>query len=106
MNNPQRIERLEQMLKENSADPFLLHALALEKVKIGDDVAAKDLFRKVVTGTPDYVGTYYHLAKLLERNGETDAALQVYEQGMEVARKLKDNHAWSELRSAYEELSF
>lgn len=106
MNNQQRIERLEQMLQENSADPFLLHALALEKVKIGDEATAQGLFEKVIAVNPDYVGTYYHLAKLLERTGETDEALAIYEQGMDVARKLKDNHALSELRSAYEELSF
>jgi len=50
------------------------------------------------------VGSYYHLAKLYERNQQTDAAIEIYTKGMEVAKKLKDNHNLNELRSAYDNL--
>jgi hypothetical protein len=38
--------------------------------------------------------------------GETDKAVQVYKKGMEEAMKKGDNHAYGELRGAYEELTF
>jgi hypothetical protein len=43
---------------------------------------------------------------LLERNERTDEAIKVYEKGMEEAKKAGDNHAYGELRGAYEELIF
>ena len=44
--------------------------------------------------------------ELEDRLGETDKAVQVYKQGMEQAMKAGDNHAYGELRGAYEELTF
>jgi hypothetical protein len=54
---------------------------------------------------PGYVGSYYHLGKLMERKGDTDAAIKWYEMGMEEAKKTGENHAYGELRGAYEELT-
>jgi tetratricopeptide (TPR) repeat protein len=59
---------------------------------------------ELLNNEPDYVGSYYHLAKLYERNQQTDAAIEIYTKGMEVAKKLKDNHNLNELRSAYDNL--
>jgi hypothetical protein len=55
---------------------------------------------------PGYTGSYYHLAKLLERTNETALAIQWYEKGMEVAKAAADHHALGELRAAYEDLVF
>ena len=99
-----RVGKLKEFLKQNPADSFLQHALALEYIKLGDDAAAKQLFETILDREPGYVGTYYHLGKLLERNGDTDAAIKVYEKGMEEAKKAGENHAYGELRGAYEEL--
>jgi len=41
------------------------------------------LFEEILTQSTDYVGSYYHLAKLLERNGETDLATEWYKKGMQ-----------------------
>jgi hypothetical protein len=43
---------------------------------------------------------------LLERLGETDKAIKIYEKGMEEAKKAGENHAYGELKSAYEELIY
>ena len=94
------------MLESQPADPFLQHALALEYIKTGNEEAARLLFEEILNRDPGYIGSYYHLAKLFERTGETEAALEVYEKGMEAAKKAGENHALSELRSAWEELSF
>jgi len=101
-----RIIKLKEFLQANPGDNFLKHALALEYIKIGDDAAARSTFEEILTLDPGYVGSYYHLAKLLERTGETDLAIQWYQKGMEAAQKAGDKHALGELRSAYEELTF
>ena len=101
-----RVEKIREMLNENPKDSFLCHALALEYIKLGNDNDARKLFESIVENEPGYIGTYYHLAKLLERTGETAAAIKVYEKGMEEARRAGDDHSLSELRSAFEELTF
>jgi tetratricopeptide (TPR) repeat protein len=101
-----RIIKLKEFLQANPGDNFLKHALALEYIKIGDDAAARSTFEEILTLDPGYVGSYYHLAKLLERTGETGLAIQWYQKGMDAAQKAGDKHALGELRSAYEELTF
>ena len=104
--NTDRVDKLKTFLANNPNDSFVQHALALEYIKAGDDVSARALFEALLAREPSYVGSYYHLAKLLERNGDTDGAVQVYENGMEQARQAGDQHALGELRGAYEELTF
>ena len=101
-----RIEKIVSMLADNPTDSFLQHALALEYIKLGDDEQARNLFEEIINREPGYIGSYYHLAKLQERLGETDKAVQVYKKGMEEAMKAGDNHAYGELKGAYEELTF
>lgn len=101
-----RIEKLQQFLSNNPTDSFLQHALALEYIKIGNDGEAKRIFEEILNREPGYIGSYYHLGKLLERNNEIDAAIKWYERGMEEAKKGGENHAYGELRGAYEELIF
>jgi Tfp pilus assembly protein PilF len=101
-----RITQLKEFLKATPGDNFLRHALALEYIKIGDDSTARSIFEEILTQDPGYIGSYYHLAKLLERTGDTDSAIIWYEKGMEAAKQAGDKHAYGELRSAYEELTF
>lgn len=100
----ERIDKLKEFLAINPYDSFLLHALALEHIKEGDDVEARTVFENLLERDPGYVGSYYHLAKLLERTGQEAAAVIWYEKGMEAAKKVGDNHALNELRMAYEEI--
>jgi Tfp pilus assembly protein PilF len=101
-----RIEQINQFLKASPNDSFLQHALALEYIKLGNEAAAKELFKTILNREPGYVGSYYHLAKLYERTGVTESAIEWYEKGMLEAKKAGDNHAYNELRAAYEELVF
>ena len=102
----ERIDKIREMLMGNPNDSFLQHALALECIKLGNDAEARLHFETLLNREPGYIGSYYHLAKLLERIGETGEAIKVYERGMEEAKKSGDNHSLSELRSAFEELTF
>jgi Tfp pilus assembly protein PilF len=100
----ERIDKLRAFLKDSPDDGFLNHALALEYMKLNDANAAREVFETLLKRDPNYVGSYYHLAKLLESTGETETAIQWYEKGIETARRLGDRHALSELQAAYEDL--
>jgi Tfp pilus assembly protein PilF len=102
----ERIEKLKAFLVQNAADSFVQHALALEYVKLNDDAAAKAQWEALLQREEDYVGSYYHLAKLLERQGQNKAAIATYEKGMQVAKKVGDNHAYNELQAAYADLIY
>ena len=99
-----RIEKLQEYLLASPQDSFLQHALALEFIKIERDAEAKELFEEILLREPGYVGSYYHLGKLLERMNDTIHAVQVYTKGMEEAKKAGDKHAYNELQGALEEL--
>ena len=101
-----RIEKITAFLTATPKDNFLRHALALEYIKIGDDLKAKILFEEILAESPDYVGSYYHLAKLLEKLEQTDNAIFYYEKGMIAAKAANDNHSYNELQAAYEDLIY
>lgn len=104
MSNPDRIARLNALLADAPADSFLMHALALEHLKLGEDTRARSLFEELLSLNPDYVGSYYHLGKLIERIGSVEDACRVYEKGIEKAMAAADRHAAAELRQALDEL--
>lgn len=99
-----RIAKLKEFLEANPNDSFVGHALALEYVKAGDDERARALFENVLLENEEYIGSYYHLAKLLERNDEKENAMKWYERGMLKAKEAGDTHSFNELRAAYEDL--
>jgi Tfp pilus assembly protein PilF len=99
-----RIEKIIEILSIGGKDNFLQHALALEYIKIGKDDEALAQFNELLEREPDYVGSYYHKAKLLEKHGKIDDAMVTYEKGMEVAKRLNDKHSYNELMMAKEEL--
>lgn len=95
-----RIEQLRSFLARNPDDLFSRHALAMEFVKRGDDDSARQMLESVLESDPSYIGSYYHLGKLLERAGKEEAAMEVYRKGMEMAQKGGDRHAYGELNTA------
>jgi predicted Zn-dependent protease len=99
-----RIDLLKAYLAKTPDDSFLRHALALELIKLKEDEKAIDLFEQLLADDPDYVGSYYHLGRALERRGDTDRAVAVYQKGMEVARRLQEDHAYRELQQAADDL--
>lgn len=100
----ERIQKLQAFLASTPEDPFLKHALALEWVKTGNDEQARLLFEEILNKDPGYIGSYYHLAKLLERSGEHQLAIEWYRKGINVAKAAGDQHALGELKMACEDL--
>lgn len=101
-----RIAQIRTLLERNPDDLFLNHALALEYIKAGDEVAAQSAFERNLATDQAYVATYYHLGRLLERKGDTPAAIRTYESGMQAAKTAGDTHAYNELQAAYEDLVY
>ncbi len=101
-----RIAKIKEFLQANPTDNFLRHALALEYIKTENNIEARELFEAILTASPDYIGSYYHLAKLLEKLEEKKLAIEWYEKGMAAAKKAGDNHGYSELQGAYEDLVY
>jgi Tfp pilus assembly protein PilF len=99
-----RIDTLNQFLTANPNDCFVRHALALEYIKINNDSQAEILFEAILLYNENYVGSYYHLAKLYYRIGKIDSARATYEKGLLIAKLQNDNHSYNELQAALDDL--
>ncbi len=95
-----RLIQLQSFLDASPNEPFIIYALAKEHEGVGNTSEALSFYNRLVNEHSDYVGTYYHFGKLLEKQGELDAAVNMYVRGMEVAKSQNDNHAYSELAGA------
>lgn len=98
--NNHKIQQILNFLEKEPNDCFLLHALALEHLKLDNVQEAQNLFTKVINIDPLYVGTYYHLGRTWEILQQNDKAIEVYEEGIKMAQQKGDKHALNELRSA------
>ncbi|BDD04976.1 tetratricopeptide repeat protein [Aureibacter tunicatorum] len=98
--NKDRIEQLQNFLKNDPNDPFLLYALATE-YKSKDKNLAKKYFDKLLVEFPDYCGTYFHAAALYADFDEIDKAKNIYEEGISRCEKNNEQHHLRELKNAY-----
>lgn len=98
----ERLEQLLNFLNEGSTDPFIRYAIATEYAKLKQYDLAFNYYKDLVVNNPDYIGTYYHFGKLLETMDRKEEAISIYEQGMDIARKIKNMHALSELQGVHQ----
>lgn len=96
-----RLQKLLDFLENEPNDPFLKYAIATEYLSQNDLNKALFYFDDLLTQHPDYVGTYYHAGRLYERLDRKSEAVEIYQNGMKIARKAGDNHAYSELQTVY-----
>lgn len=95
-----RLQQLFQFHENNPNDSFILFALAKEYEKLEDIPNAFKYYHLLRDEHKDYVGTYYHLAKLYEKVEKFDEAIQTYTVGMEIAKAQGDMHAYGEMSGA------
>lgn len=100
----QRLHLLQQLLTQTPNDTFALFAIAKEYESVGNQEQALSHYLQLRDIDPDYVGLYYHLGKLYAQTGHPEEALQVFRDGMAVAKKLGDTHSFNELNGARMEL--
>lgn len=96
-----RLSKLLEFLTNDSSDPFVLYAIATEYNVINDTKNALHYYLRLIEEHPDYVGTYYHLGKLYEKENEKEKAIAIYQTGMLKAKAKRDMHSFSELQGAY-----
>jgi tetratricopeptide (TPR) repeat protein len=100
-----RIELLQTYLKEEPDNAFTLYALALEYLKAERYNEAKDYLSTLVNKHSDYLPVYYQFGKLSEKLNEKEKANEMYLKGIDLAKKLKDQHTLNELRQAFNSLN-
>ncbi len=101
-----RIKQIITFLNDSPEDAFLNYALAIEYIGLNETIKAKDIFDKLVTNHPRYSATYYHYGKLIQSEGEAEAAKVIFENGIKIAVENKETHAAAELRTALNELLY
>ena len=104
MPDESRVAGLKQILEANPADPFARYALGLEYSSAGDTDAALIEFQRLLVAHPDYTNGYFMAAQTLARAERSDEAKQMLRQGMECARRTRNQHALSEMEAMLEEL--
>jgi elongation factor P--beta-lysine ligase len=89
-----------EMEMANPADPFLKFAMAQEYIALQEMKKAKTLFDVLVKDFPEYIPTYFHLAKMKEQDNLIDEAIVLYKKGIELAEAANEKHAANELKAA------
>jgi tetratricopeptide (TPR) repeat protein len=95
-----RTELLQEFLQQDPNDSFSRYALALEHLKYGRLAEGIAEFETLLGRDPDYLATYYHLGKTLEKIGQSQKAVALYKSGIQKAIQKADAHALKELREA------
>lgn len=95
-----RLRLIEEMLITNPDDPFLHYAAALEHQKAGNTAKAREILGDLMIHQPEYLGTYYQLGKILEQEGKTEDAVEVYHKGKQIAEMKNDIKTLGELSEA------
>jgi tetratricopeptide (TPR) repeat protein len=99
-----RLEHLMEFYKEDPNDAFTRYGIALEYNARKDFPNAVEWFERLRSDEPDYVPTYYMLAGVYRAVNNTAKAEEIYRAGLQAAKRTGDNHAFSELSAALEEL--
>ena len=95
-----RLKQLFDFLQVAPTDSFTLYSIAFEYLTMEDFEQAIEYFNKIINLDPEYIGTYYHLGKTLERVGKLEEAIEVYKTGIPLAFKMKERNSHRELNEA------
>ncbi len=104
MPDADRIATLKGILDSNPEDAFARYALGLEYSGAGDTDAALAEFQRLLASHPDYTNGYFMAAQTLVRAEHPDQARSLLQQGIECARRTRNQHALSEMEALLEEL--
>ena len=99
-----RVAALKQVLEANPDDAFARYALGMEYSSSGDTDAALAEFQRLLASHPDYTNGYFMAAQTLIRADRAGEARSMLQQGIECARRTRNQHALSEMQGMLEEL--
>jgi Tfp pilus assembly protein PilF len=95
-----RLEILEQMVRQDPNNTFARYGLAMEYANSGDLMQAVVEFRTLLQHDENYAAAYYHAGQTLEKLGKIEQARAMYEQGIEASTRKGDLHTRSEIDAA------
>jgi tetratricopeptide (TPR) repeat protein len=100
-----RIQLLREYILEEPENPFNYYALGLE-IKEKDPTEASKMFDLVLTDFPNYLPVYFPAAHFFFELNEWKKAKEIFENGIDLARLMKEEKALKELKNAYQNFLF
>ena len=97
MQPTERINQLNQLLKEDPEDPFLYYALCLELKKAGSAETGPG-FERLLLSYPEYLPAYYQAALFMAETGKLERATTIAQSGILLAQSMNELHTLSELK--------
>ena len=104
MSGTTRIEKIEDMLAQEPADPELHYMLAMEYISQTDDLKAVQCFEKLFALAPDYPPAYHMAGRTLQRLNRIPEARAVLQKGIPIALARNDSHAADEMQELIDSL--
>ena len=104
MPDAERVATLKQILDANPDDAFARYALGLEYSGSGDTDAAISEFKRLIGAHPDYTNGYFMAAQTLVRAERNDEARALLRDGIECARRTRNQHALAEMQGLLDEI--
>lgn len=99
-----RVATLKEVLAANPNDAFARYALGLEYSGAGETDAALAEFQLLLASHPDYTNGYFMAAQALARADRNEEACALLRQGIESARRTRNQHAQAEMEGMLDEL--
>jgi len=100
-----RREKIEERLRDDPNDLFLNYSYAMELAKVADVAGARQAFQKVRSLDPNYVPAYFQEGQMLAHAEEIENAREILNQGIVIARQVRDDHALAEMTDFLDSLS-
>ena len=104
MPDESRVATLREILEANPTDAFARYALGLEYSGAGETEAALTEFQLLLAAHPDYTNGYFMAAQALARAERQDEAKGMLQQGIDCARRTRNQHALAEMEAMLDEL--
>jgi tetratricopeptide (TPR) repeat protein len=104
MSDEGRVATLKQILDANPNDAFARYALGLEYSNCGDTAAALAEFQRLLAVHPDYTNGYFMAAQTLVRADRSAEARKLLHDGVESARRTRNQHAMAEMEGLLDEI--
>jgi hypothetical protein len=92
-----RRQKIEALLADDPADTFLRYSLALELAKEGEHDRSLQGLRELAQNSPPYVPAFFMAGQQLARLGRIEEARAILRDGVEEARRQRDDHAAGEM---------
>ena len=105
MPDESRVVALKETLTAHPEDAFARYALAMEYSTSGETENAMQEFHRLLALHPDYTNAYLMGAQTLARADRNNEARAMLLQGIESARRTRNQHALSEMQGLLDELT-